>query len=95
MAKVVADQRARGGGKGRPVLYVLGASLLLLAVYMVSLLSWSGSTSPTSPQQGASQQSSSPSSSSANTSRVPTENPAYPSPAAPASGTSGSAPAPR
>lgn len=85
MAKVVADQRARGGGKGKPVLYVLGASLILLAVYMVSLLGWSGSTTPTSPSQDASRSSFGPSS--ANTSRVPPENPAYPSPAAPASGT--------
>lgn len=95
MAKVVADQRARGGGKGRPVLYVLVASLVLLGIYMVTLLSWSGSTAPTSPQQAASQRSSSPGASSTSTARVPAENPAYPAPAAPASGTPGSAPAPR
>jgi cytoskeletal protein RodZ len=89
MAKTVADQRARQGGPGRPVLMVLAGSLVLLAIYMVSLMSWSGSTSPTSPQQTSAQQSNTPASS-ANTSRVPTENPAYPSPAAPAAGTTGS-----
>jgi cytoskeletal protein RodZ len=92
MTKVVADQRARQGGRGRPVLYVLGASLVLLAIYMVTLMSWSGSTSPTSPQQSSSQQSNAPAASSSNSSRVPAENPAYPSPSAPASGTAGSSP---
>ena len=82
MAKVIADQRARGGGRGKPVLVVLIASFVLLAVYMVWLLGWSGLNSPTSPQQAASQQSTSGGASSANTSRVPTENPAYPAPAA-------------
>jgi cytoskeletal protein RodZ len=87
MDKVVADQRVRGGGKGRPVLYVLVGSLALLGIYMVSLLGWSGSTSPTSPQQSSSQQSAAPAASSTNASRVPTENPAYPSPATGSTGT--------
>jgi hypothetical protein len=95
MAKVVADQRARQGGPGRPVLYVLIASFVLLGVYMVSLLGWSGATSPTSPQQVSSQQTTNPGSASSNTSRTPTENPAYPAPAAPQSGTPGSAANPR
>ena len=90
MAKTVADQRARQGGPGRPVLMVLAGSLVLLAIYMVSLMTWSGTTSPTSPQQTAAEQNNK-GASSANTSRVPTENPAYPSPAAPAAGTTGSA----
>jgi cytoskeletal protein RodZ len=90
MAEKVADQRARGGGKGRPVLIVLVGSMVLLGIYMVTLLGWSGSTTPTSPQQGASQQTTNAPASSANTSRVPTENPAYPSPAAPTAGTTGS-----
>lgn len=80
MDKVVADQRARGGQKGKPVLIVLVASLVLLAIYMIGLMSWSGSTTPTSPSQAASQQNAA-GANSANTSRVPTENPAYPSPA--------------
>lgn len=95
MAKTLPDQRARQGGPGRPVLYVLVGSLILLGVYMVSLMTWSGSTTPTSPQQASSQQSSSPGPSSANTSSVPAANPAYPAPAAGSSGTAGSTPAAR
>jgi flagellar basal body-associated protein FliL len=91
MAKVVADQRVRQGGKGKPVLIVLVASLILLGIYMVGLMSWSGSNTPTSPQQNSSQQSNAPASSSSATSGVPSTNPAYPAPAAPASGTPGSA----
>lgn len=90
MAKVVADQRARGGGPGRPVLAVLVASLVLLGIYMVGMMTWSGSTSPANPGQTSSQQTANPASS-ANTSRVPAENPAYPSPAASSAGTPGSA----
>ena len=91
MAKTLADQRARQGGKGRPVLIVLVASLVLLGIYMVTLMSWSGSTSPTSPQQSSSQQTTNPGASSSNAARVPSANPAYPAPSAPASGTPGSA----
>lgn len=90
MAKIVADQRARQGGKGRPVLIVLVGSMVLLGLYMVAMMTWSGSTTPTSPQQAASQQTNNKAESS-NTSRVPTENPAYPSPAAATAGTTGSA----
>lgn len=86
MAKIVADQRARGGGKGRPVLIILISTMILLAIYMVTLLGWSGSQIPSNSGQTAAQPSSS-----ANTSKVPTENPAYPSPAAPSSGGQGSA----
>ena len=92
MPKVVADQRARGGSTGRPVLIVLVASLILLGIYMIGLMSWSGVTSPPSPSQTSSQQSTSAGASSSNTSGVPASNPAYPSPAAPASGTAGSSP---
>ena len=38
MPKDVADQRARQGGRGRPVLMVLIASFVLLAVAMVGFL---------------------------------------------------------
>lgn len=93
MAKVVADQRARGGGRGKPVLYVLIAAMVLLGIYMVVLLSWSGMTSPTSPQQASSQQSNGSGASSSNTSKIPAENPAYPSPAEPKTGAPGTTPA--
>lgn len=92
MAKVVADQRARGGGQGKPVLYVLIAALVLLGVYMVVLLSWSGMTSPTSPQQASSQQSNGSGASSSNTSKIPADNPAYPSQAEPKTGSAGTTP---
>ena len=95
MPKVVADQRARGGGRGRPVLIVLVASFVLLGIYMIWLLGWSGMTTPTSPQQASSQQSNAPAASSSNTSRVPTENPAYPSSASSRSAIPGSAPTSR
>lgn len=78
MAKVVADQQTRQGGRGRPVLLVLVGSLFLLGIYMVSLLVWSGSTTPTSPQQSSSQQSTNPSTGSSNASRVPATNPTSP-----------------
>jgi flagellar basal body-associated protein FliL len=90
MAKVVADQRARGGTRGSPVLVVLVAALVLCGIAFTGFMLWSGSQSPTSPQQAASESSAS-TTSSTNTRGVPTENPAYPSPAAPKSGTQGSA----
>lgn len=90
MAKIVADQRVRGGPKGKPVLIVLVAALVLLGVYMVGLLGWSGLTTPSNPSSTSGQATSS---SPSNTSRVPTENPAYPSTSAPSTGMLGSAPA--
>jgi cytoskeletal protein RodZ len=95
MAKVVADQRARGGGAGRPVLIVLVVSMVLLGIYMIGLMTWSGSETPANPAQTSSQQSVNPASSANTSARVPTENPAYPSPSAPQSGTPGSAAAGR
>lgn len=81
MAKTVVDDRARQGGRGRTVLYVLAASLVLAAIYLGSLLMWSGSQTPTSPSQAASQQQNSgASTSSSNSSSVPAGNPNYPSP---------------
>ncbi len=88
MNRIVPDERARQGGKGRPVLIVLAASMVLLGLYMVSLMVWTGSTSPDAPSQDASRQITTGGASSSNTSKVPTANPAYP---APATGTSGTA----
>ena len=90
---VKTESRARQGGKGRPVLYVLVASLVLLGIYMVGLMTWSSSTS----QSNVSNQSTDAmretttgsttgrgnGASSANTGSVPTANPAYPAPATP------------
>jgi cytoskeletal protein RodZ len=89
MRKIVEDERARQGPKGKPVFLVLIGSFLLIGIYLLSMLVWSGSESPNSPSQDASrQQAGSPSSS--NTSRTPPANPAYPAPASPtATGSTG------
>jgi cytoskeletal protein RodZ len=89
MRKIVEDERARQGPKGRPVFLVLIGSFLLIGIYLLSMLVWSGSDSPDSASQDASrQQTASPSSSHA--SRTPPANPAYPAPASPtATGSTG------
>ena len=92
MARMVSDDRARQGPQGRPVLYVLLGSLVLLGLFMVAFLTWSGSAPNTNPSQGASRESvtKTPQSSSANTGGVPSANPAYPAPAVPAANPSAS-----
>ena len=87
MAQIENQTDARQGSKGKPVLYVLVASLVLLAVATVGLLSWNRAESPAD-HAGKSQESAremttgsvnkAPSSNSGN---VPAENPAYPLPA--------------
>ena len=54
MARIVQDQTARQGQKGRPVLMVLIGGLFLVVIYLVGMLVWSGLTSPDSPTQDAS-----------------------------------------
>ena len=54
MARIVQDQNARQGQKGRPVLMVLIGGLFLVVIYLVGMLVWSGLTSPDSPTQEAS-----------------------------------------
>lgn len=86
MAQIENQTDARQGAKGKPVLYVLVASLVLLAVATVGLLSWNRAET-TSDYAGKSQESAremttgsvnkAPSSNSGN---VPAENPAYPQP---------------
>jgi len=83
---ILPDERARQGPKGRPVLMVLVGSLVLLAIYMVSLMIWTGSESPDSASQDASRQATtgSPSGSSRNPStQISPANPAYPVPTDP------------
>ena len=90
MTKIVTDNRARQGPKGRPVLFVLIGSLFLLGVYMVSLLMWSGSQSPNSPSTDAARTTATGTASGSKTNpsdRTPSANPAYPAPAA--TGTAG------
>jgi cytoskeletal protein RodZ len=89
MRKIVEDERARQGPRGRPVFLVLIGSFLLIGLYLLSMLVWSGSESPNSPSQDAArQQASSPSSNAS--SRTPPANPAYPAPSSPtATGSTG------
>jgi hypothetical protein len=95
MTKVVEDDRAKQGGTGRPVLYVLVGGLLLAGIYLAAMVGWSGSESPADPGQTKSQQTSNPGPASSNSGNVPAGNPAYPAPAAPPAGTTGSAPTSR
>lgn len=46
MVERLPEEQARQGSKGRPVLYVLIASLVLIAVATVGLLTWNGATAP-------------------------------------------------
>lgn len=94
MVNNVADQRARQGGRGRPVLVVLVGSMVLLGIVMVGLMTWNSSKTPAD-QQAISRPATNSSASSSNTSRVPTENPAYPAPASPTAGPTGNTPATR
>ncbi|AWN41682.1 hypothetical protein U8607_09005 [Methylobacterium durans] len=93
MAERLPEENARQGSRGKPVLYVLLASLVLLAIATVGLLTWNGANAPkdyASQSQDASRKevtgsvtgkSNAPASS--NSGGVPTENPAYPQPAQP------------
>jgi hypothetical protein len=80
MAKIVADQTARQGPKGRPVLMVLVGAFVLVGIYLVSMMIWSSSTSPDSTSQDASRTAvtGSPTGSANRTDRTPSANPAYP-----------------
>ena len=46
MAERLPETDARQGAKGKPMLYVLLASLLLIAVAAAGLLTWNGAKSP-------------------------------------------------
>jgi flagellar basal body-associated protein FliL len=92
MAERLNQQESRQGERGKPVLWVLVASLVLLAIATVGLLTWNGATSPKdypSQSQDASRRevtgsvngSSTPSNS--NSTAVPGGNPSYPQPAQP------------
>ena len=87
MDKIVSDNRARQGPRGRPVLMVLVGSLVLLGVYMIGLMVWSGSESPPSPSQDASRAATTGTpqgKAGGNPSdRTPSANPAYPAQASP------------
>ena len=96
MRRIVSDEDARGGGRGKPTLLALVTALVLLGVALAGFMMWSGSQSPESAAQNASRAETTGSvtgkgsgSSSSNTSAVPTANPAYPAPAVPAANNNG------
>jgi hypothetical protein len=82
MRKIVPDERTRQGPKGRAVLMVLIGSFVLLGIYMVSLMLWSGAESPDAASQNASRQATtgSPTGSTNRSDRTVPANPAYPVP---------------
>ena len=96
MARIVSDDGARGGGRGKPMLIALVAALVVAGGALAGFMVWSGSQSPDAAAQNASRatttgspagKGSGPSSS--NTSAVPPANPAYPAPAVPSANTPG------
>ena len=93
MVEKLNQQESRQGERGKPVLWVLVASLVLLAIATVGLLTWNGSNSPkdyASQSQDASRREvtgsvngQSSGSSPSNSTGVPGGNPSYPQPAQP------------
>ena len=93
MAERLNPQDSRQGERGKPVLWVLVASLVLLAIATVGLLTWNSANSPkdyASQSQDASRREvtgsvngQSGAASSSNSTAVPGSNPSYPQPAQP------------
>ena len=93
MAEHVNPQDSRQGERGKSMLWVLVASLVLLAIATVGLLTWNGANSPkdyASQSQDASRREvtgsingQSNAASSSNSAGVPGGNPSYPQPAQP------------
>lgn len=93
MAEKLNPQESRQGQRGKPVLWVLVGSLVLLAIATVGLLTWNGANSPkdyASQSQDASRREvtgsvtgQSGSAAPSNSSAVPGGNPSYPQPAQP------------
>lgn len=91
MTEPLSGQAGRQGKRGKPVLYVLIASVALMLAAFAGLMVWQGASSP--PDYASKSQASSrkqitgsesgkaDGASSANSSSVPGENPAYPQPA--------------
>jgi uncharacterized iron-regulated membrane protein len=78
----VNDDDARQGGTGRPVLWVLLGSLLLLGISGAGLMMWIGGDTERSPTQAASEAAiGAPSATGSTSARTPSANPAYPAPA--------------
>ncbi len=94
MRKLLPDEKARQGPRGRAVLMVLIGSFLLIGIYLVSMLVWTGSTSPDHPSASASREAvtGSPTARGNPSDRTLPQNPAYPAPSDPsATGSAGRA----
>ncbi len=77
----VEDDAARQGRTGRPVLWVLVGSLLLLGIAGAGLMTWIGGDTERSPTQAASESAvGAPSATGSTSARTPSANPAYPAP---------------
>ena len=90
MVEKLTPQEGRQGERGKPVLWVLIGSLVLLAVATVGLLTWNGANSPkdyASQSQDASRKeitgsvNGTSNTSTSNSTAVPGGNPSYPQPA--------------
>ncbi|GEP08791.1 hypothetical protein [Methylobacterium gnaphalii] len=83
MAKVETGTQSRQGDKGKPVLYILIAAVILAVIAGAGALTWQSSVSPTdrasSSQDAARQTATTPSTAPA--AREPSENPSNPAPA--------------
>ncbi len=77
----VTDDKARQGGTGRHVLWVLIGSLGLLGMSGTGLMMWIGSDTERTPTQTASEGAVGlPSATGSSSARTPSPNPAYPAP---------------
>src|SRR3990170_5028319 len=54
MARIVSDDDARGGGRGKPMLIALVAALIVAGGALAGFMVWSGSQSPDAAAQNAS-----------------------------------------
>jgi len=76
------DKDARQGRTGRPVLWVLVGSMLLLGIAGAGLMMWIGGDTARTPTQAASESAiGAPSATGSTSARTPSANPAYPAPA--------------
>lgn len=93
--KIVAEERARQGPKGRPVLFVLVGSMVLLGVILAGYMFWVSGSPPDSARVNApgattSSGTTTPTGAGNPTNRTVPANPAYP---APTDATTGARPA--
>lgn len=83
--EIVREERARQGPKGKPVLFVLIGSMILLAAFLAVYMIWVGSAPPDSarvnaPGASTSSGTTTPTGAGNPTDRTVPANPAYPAP---------------